>query len=140
MARGGAAGVTCWTCTGGAGESDSEGGAEKPGAEMAGTGVDGSGVSVGVGVLPRIVELTISRVGLIVGAGVGVGDVAPNTPVASSSARPRTTAPPAISPGTTSFCQVGGGLRSVTRQARGLEERRFTGARVGTSQRYRAAG
>ena len=66
----GVTGVTGWTCTGGAGETTNAGAAEGVLTPTAGTGVNGNGVEVGVGVSPLMVELTICRVGTAVGTGV----------------------------------------------------------------------
>ena len=101
----------------------------------AGTGAAASGDDVAVGVLPLIVELTISLVGAAVATGVGAAAFEPNTPVDSSKATPIPMATAAASTGTASRCHTGGGFWSVTRQARGLEVLRLAGARVGTAQR-----
>lgn len=138
--RGGTAGVTGCTWAGGAGESARAGAGDEIGAPAAGTGVAGSGVKVAVGVLPLIVELTIWRVATAVGAGRAGGAIDPNTPNAWSSTTTSTSATAARRSGTTNRCQAGGGLRSVTRQARGLALPRLTDARGGTCQRYRSSG
>ncbi|HEX6510723.1 MAG TPA: hypothetical protein VF157_00365 [Chloroflexota bacterium] len=117
-------GVTCWTSAGGP--------AEKAGADAAGwsapptggTGVDGRGVKVGVGVLPLRVELTICRAGAAVGLGVGRGAAEPNAPLTASSVPPIAAATATASTGKPNRRQPAAGFWSVTRQARGLAVRR----------------
>jgi hypothetical protein len=128
-------GVTCWTSAGGAGEMTSAGAAGGVPPPSAGTGVNGSGVSVAVGVLPLRVELTIWRVGAAAGVGVAVGALDCKAPVPIRSAAPTPAATRTAMAGTTMRCQGGGGLWSVTRQARGLAGLRLAGARVGTAER-----
>src|SRR5579883_12289 len=125
LARGGGGlaaviGVICCTATGGPAWMVKPGvgcGVKPP---TAGTGVDGSGVAVVVGVFPPRVELTIWRLVATLGAGVGLGAAAPNTPVTLSRPKPTATAPATARLGPRRRFQAGGGFCSVTRQARGL--------------------